>query len=346
MKRFLLRLALFSVGTAVICELLFRTAVPAAETPYFAFDQRRGFVVNDTSGPRSGTFTAGRLAEVRTRWHVNDQGWLSRTDYETPQQRTRPAIALIGDSYVEGIHVDPADDLAPRLERDLSGRYAVYSFGTPGAGLAHYAWITPHVVSTYAPSALVYFIVEGDLEESVAELWPNPLAAQYIDDGTHPVIRPPSYEPRPYRRALRASALARYLLINVRLTLQGDGSRLSYGGERAESIRAAARLSLKDIRQAAGDIPVLFVLDAMRDSIYRRPLGDLREDFTHGTVKSLLAATDPRVLDLTLLFQRDFVSRRRTFNYDVNYHWNPYARKLIARAVAERLAPLLPSADR
>ncbi len=345
MKRFLARLALFTTGSLIVLEVFFRTAVPAAETPRFILDPARGFVVNDTAGPRSGVFTAGRRAHVRTHWNVNDDGWLSTHQYRRPAADRPPVAALVGDSYVEGIHVNPDDNIGPVLEEALHREAAVYSFGTPGAGLAHYAWMTPHIVERYEPAALVYFIVEGDLEESVAELWANPLAAQYVWNGQTFRIRKPSYRARPLRRMLRRSALARYLLINVRLVLPGDGARTEHTGRDAALIRHATERALEDIGRCTGDIPVLFVLDAQRDSIYEASDGSFRDNATNRTAKQALRNAGIAVLDLTPIFQRDFAAHRRRFNYRVNYHWNPYARRRIAEHIAQWLRSQRLTAD-
>ena len=61
-------------------ELVFRTAIPACQAPYYRTDEY-GMLNYDPSIDNKGLFTIGRFAEQRARWKINNYGWNSRTEF-------------------------------------------------------------------------------------------------------------------------------------------------------------------------------------------------------------------------------------------------------------------------
>src|SRR6266498_273429 len=86
-------------------EVFFTYVIRAAQQPwgyYDPTDKIARFAVEQ----REGVYTIGRFAEQRARWRINNAGWNSDIDYVSADKRSKPLIAVIGDSYIEAMHVD------------------------------------------------------------------------------------------------------------------------------------------------------------------------------------------------------------------------------------------------
>ena len=101
------------LGLILVLEVIFRTAIPACRLPAACFDEKAG-LFKYCPGAGEGLATFGPFAEQRGRWRINGHGGNSAIDYE--ERKTRPRIAVIGDSYVEAFQVD-ADRNYPALMR-------------------------------------------------------------------------------------------------------------------------------------------------------------------------------------------------------------------------------------
>jgi hypothetical protein len=212
MKRFLLHTAgtLFLAG--VLLEVVLRVFHLASHVPPEA----------DVNGDRlylpgaRGTWVYGGLGEIRGRYVINAQGWNSTVDYE--EEAIAPAgastgtttvrVAIIGDSFIEGMHVD-ADSSVGRIMESLSPDYIVNEYGKAGANVADYALIYKKYVEGRYDH--VFVLVSDD--DLVQEL------SGFMNRGQE--VRAPSLAMKVYRNC----HVLRYFRLNHKLGARLRGRR-------------------------------------------------------------------------------------------------------------------------
>ncbi len=88
---------------------------------------------------------------------------------EADRDTTRPSIALLGDSFVEGYAVNNGETIGSSLERLLDGRYQVLNFGVSGGfGTVHEAALYHNYARYFHPAWVVLFFVNyNDLYDNL-----------------------------------------------------------------------------------------------------------------------------------------------------------------------------------
>jgi len=92
--------------------------------------------VSDVDGDRllspntEGVWTKGGCKEINSHFKINSQGWNSLRDYEADRSISNDKkIAIIGDSYIQGLHVDVEKSIGAQLEEISAGEYIVQEYG-------------------------------------------------------------------------------------------------------------------------------------------------------------------------------------------------------------------------
>ena len=225
MQRFLLRLILFSVIAFAVLELFFRFAVPGSSLPFTEWEPPHWIRLHDPHRNLTGTYSFGRLAEVRGRWRVNNAGWVSTVDYLPLSERRKPLVAILGDSFVEAVQTD-VDDRFDSVLLSRPGRaYDVYALGVGGCTLSHNIPLSRYAQERFRPDVVVVVVTRTSLRESMAELRRLPLSYQIrrlVDGGFEELPNVPPQRQNPFFRSVSAmSALLKYLRFNARVELAG-----------------------------------------------------------------------------------------------------------------------------
>lgn len=132
MKTFIYRLAVILILSAILLEVVLRVFQLAGSTlPEMNLDGNRMMVPG-----MEGTWIKGGCGEVRSHYVINAQGWNSIVDFEKIDPH-KTNIAIIGDSYVQGLHVDVENSIGRLLEKNSSD-YQVHEFGRDGANIADF----------------------------------------------------------------------------------------------------------------------------------------------------------------------------------------------------------------
>jgi hypothetical protein len=165
---------------------------------------------------RNYVFSQGWNLEHVNRGHVNNAGWVNDQDYR--KDDPTPLIAIVGDSFIEAQMVPYPETMQAGLAKALAGRFRVYSFAGSGAPLSQYLIWARHAVREYGARAVVINVVFNDFDESHVAYKFGPGFWLYAPDQDGE-LRLRLTELR--RGALwwlaKHSALARYLLINLKL---------------------------------------------------------------------------------------------------------------------------------
>lgn len=345
---FLLRIALFAVVMLLAGELFFRFVIPAGNTAFRVRDPEFGILLYDTNAVREGLFTSGRIAEQKARWHINNQGWRSGWDYAPPSPARKPVIALIGDSYIAGFHVDERNHLASVLRDRLDRTDDVYTFGEGGAPLSEFAWIARYVARHFDPDVFVFLVGDGDWKSGITNYRRDPRVHQLTCHDGQFTDAPFAYEERPRSQLAKYSAIIRYLTFNADLqvfdVLKRERPRTPPAAEQQQASRLELQRVLDDeaaflVDRLAKDHPgkqIIFMVDARRDSIYA---GNL--NYSQVTVARLTKASAGRpnvhVLDLALPLARRFAADHMRFEFSFDDHWNEHGHQVIGESLADFL---------
>jgi hypothetical protein len=82
----------------------------------------------------SGYYLGGGMGEIRSKYKINNQGWNSSINYDFKnpielKNKNIVRIALIGDSYVEGFHVDVNHSIGRLIDSISNNRTITYEYG-------------------------------------------------------------------------------------------------------------------------------------------------------------------------------------------------------------------------
>jgi hypothetical protein len=144
--------------------------------------------------------------------HSNNLGFAADRDF-LPDPN---AVALIGDSYIEASMLPAPERPGAQLERLLGGQRPVYAMGSPGTSLLDYAERVRYARDRLKVRQVVLFVARGDLRQSACGS--GQVNGPCLDAVTHR----PGHDRRPppsaSKRALRHSALAQYLVSQLKLS--------------------------------------------------------------------------------------------------------------------------------
>jgi hypothetical protein len=353
MSRLVARLAFFAFTSLLFLELVFRFILPACELPS-SVQGEGGFQLFDPRYQRSGHYSSGIIPGSRSRWEINDQGWNSLFAYRAPADRTRPLIAIIGDSGIESFYSDVEEHIDTWLYEILKGRVDVYAFGRHAQPLVEMVMLLERVDSLYSPDTFILFVSHNAL---TASLQRNPEAEYHYlvplpHYGTFFTVAPPAMEPSPFARTAMRSAFVRYLqlhrnvasfpLMRISSADPDLSARLRISWVK-QLVPMAGQYLLADVAGTLGDRRLLIVTD---DSYSRFHI--------YGKLDELNARSSPErdylllgelceeypnieYLESFSAFQQDYDTAGICFESGFNRHLNGYGNYIAARSIARRL---------
>ncbi|MHB8078533.1 MAG: hypothetical protein ACYDIE_04685 [Candidatus Krumholzibacteriia bacterium] len=342
------RCALFGICFVLVAEVFFRTVVPSSRPPFQIQDPQFGILRLEGSPARSGQFTVGRLARERSRWRLNAAGWNSMREYVGPGERTRPCVAVLGNSYVEGFYADVDRSLPAALEGELDQQYDVYGFGKSGVNPPQLVRVARYVQFHFAPEVFVFVLNYGSLQSSLRNLGFVVANEQYLwEDGGLKEIPPTTYRPNRLMRLHTYSALVRYLYHNAGILKTRDAIRqeavqrndraaVAQAVDQREQFAAVARTVTSQVRAEHPQARILFVMDADRRQMY--DAGARPEPLRDSPVwEAACRDSGCGFLDLTDAFWAAYQADGRRLDLPANYHWNQHGMAVVAQAVAASL---------
>lgn len=344
MRTFLLKLMAFPLFLALFLELLFRTLVPAAEMPAGFQDQEHMIMALDRDSPLDGTHTLGRLGRPAFRWHINNYGFNSATDYRPAASRTKPCVAVIGDSYTQGLYSNVEDHLSGRLQMALGDSCEVYNLATSGMPFSQCAPVVRFAEAHFDPDLIIIQAGSSSLVRSLRTTGLVRYCQQYVVDGdTLKALPPTTFTVNKRNRLLRKSALVRYLYHNANLNLRGAGDivkAMEDASENPDELHGVPRALcdsvldkiFAEIAVASPGTPVLVVFDANRNALYGSATRPPRLAESP-VVEAGCRRNGIHFLDLTDAFWDEYGRTGRRFDFSNNYHWNPYGVEVVARAI-------------
>jgi hypothetical protein len=291
---------------------------------------------------------------VRALKRSNNFGYTHFADYR-PEDDS-PLLMVIGDSFVEAQAIDSGKSAAELLHASLGGAGRVYSIGVSGAPLSQYLVFAQYAASVFRPDAMAFFVISNDFDESLMQYKSEP-RFHYFEEAPGGVrLKRVDYELSGMKKALRHSALLRYLMFNVAIearlqAILKPGSVAAWGSRDGEPPERLAR-RVSDSQRAVdyflerlpamSGLPresIAFVLDAVRPAIYSEEGLKASEQGYHARMRRYFAARARaqgyEVVDL----QPAFIARHRAdgsrFEFPSDSHWNELGNRLVAEELAK-----------
>jgi len=301
--------------------------------------------------------------EIAAPYRINGQGWNSGVgDYALERRAGFARIAVVGDSYVEALHVAYNQSLAEVLGRarnDRSRRAEVYRFGISGAPLSQYVHIVEREVARYSPDWVVVIVVHNDFDESyrfAQGRYTSSFMKFRIENGRVTGELPPTPWRPSWIDTLRRTATARFLLYRWQVRPQALVDLLlprSVGAAESpwaanveigrvlaahREVAAVADHAVARLAVLAGGIGahLLLVMDGDRGAIHGG-----RATSPALTLNRILAEAARRhgvgFLDLHPQFAAHWAAHHRRFSFEADGHWNELGHSIAGMAIAERI---------
>ena len=283
------------------------------------------------------TYSRGwSLANV-THGRFNNFGFVSAYDYRVGA----PAVAIIGDSYVEAAMITNGARVHEQLQHLLPNDTQALGFGQSGADLADDLIMARYAAQHFQLQGLVFALSPADVLGSGK---PRPRGFWFSGHGATTRIH--SAAQVQLRNLFYRSSLLSYLFVNLKLApadLLDDGFNTASPPPATEGFDPAAsghldfflsQVQVLAAREGVRPEAVVLLLDADRTALYA---GDAPSAL-HSALLARARASGFSVVDLTDAFSAEFA--RTGLRLDVasdDSHWNVRAHRLAARAVAAAL---------
>ena len=352
------KIATVSVPTIIIITVLlefaFRFVIPAAQVPRYRWIEDYSIMSHDPLSRREGVYTIGPTASRLGGWRINDAGWNSAIEYQPKEERDRPLIAIIGDSYVEALSVELEENIGAAIS-NMQSSHDVYSFGISGAQLSQYYQMSRYVLDTFSPDVVVFVMIHNDFIPTNIELGvtKNYWQVRCDDVGECKDVEPMPNSSSLLRRLLGTSAFVRYLWFNLGLpyvlhdlktpkpappqTESHTSGKTSQDTLKQIATETAVVHTIKQIVSTFEDRPVIFLMDAPRRDMYAG------SDRTHGVgwmndlLADICAKHGGTVLDLTAIAEHEYHVNGVRFDTDLDYHWGAVGHRIGAEVVVQHL---------
>ena len=288
---------------------------------------------------------------IVNRVSTNNYGFVSDFDYE--EHAESPLLAVIGDSFVEAAMVPFRQTCAGRLATRLVRMARVYSFGVSGAPLSQYLAFAKYARDTFRPDGIVIVVIENDYDESLRKYEYAEGYHQFVERGNNLVLERNDFRDGFLHRLGRASALARYLMVNLNMGRNDRvqefldqreehdaGAEGEPQGLRASDSERAVDAFLDRLPESSGLDPnqILFVVDGMRPQLYRdEELEEMNGRYVDVMRRYFIANAITKgygTIDMQPLFIEHYRAHHERFEWPHDGHWNELGHGVCSDAVS------------
>ncbi len=300
--------------------------VPTPQQPLIRYEPGAAFVYS----------RGWNLANVQRGW-FNNLGFVSAYDYQVGA----PAVAIIGDSYVEAAMIPDGTRVHEQLQPLLPNGVQALGFGQSGADLADDLIMARHAAEHFQLRGLVFVLSPADVLGSGK---PRPRGFWFSGHGA--ATRMYSAAQVQLRNLFYRSSLLSYLLVNLKFApadLLDDGFNAIAAPSLAEGFDKSAsdhlgyflsQVQMLATREGLRPEAVVLLLDADRAALYAHEAPSA----LHAALGARARSSGFAVVNLSDAFSAEFA--RTGLRLDVaaeDSHWNVRAHELAARGVAEVL---------
>lgn len=342
-------LSILSVSfTCLVLEIIIRLFDLAPAPPKLLYDSSNHVVKFEPN--QTGVISFGKLGEKQVNYRINNCGWNSAIDYDTTD--TRPLIAVIGDSYIQAMQVGVNQSYPALLQQKLKNTYRVYSFGFSGAALSQYVSMGEYVQKTFKPQIIIFNSIHNDFDESFCHLKGNGMGFMCLDTVNYQTHYFDFQQPKTLRsewlhKMIYSSALVRFLAVHGNVKNGWQIKPTGNFNQNIDPIRVKALSSkidraievlLEKIKNENPDSRILFVMDGLRNDIYKNTVSTSNLAWLQTLMKDKVTAEKMEFIDLTDSFLTDYQRHKTHFESETDYHWNEYGHQKVAEVVERYLA--------
>ena len=292
------------------------------------------------SSNQAGTFSYWPKKEVNGKYTVNNEGWNSvhKTFENRPNLKT---IAIIGDSYVEGRHINIEESYPVKLESLLNKKEPsiVYPFSCSGWQAAQYLHVLPNIAEKHQPEVIVINVERNDLIDARYNETSNYGQASFKQEGEVIELVPPRLYNTPiHKTVLSKSAIVRAMYSYTpadkkafSITEQGpiNGLEVRFAEYFYQKIKEYQELF---------ECKIIVVIDGDRTQLNENTeLNDSKRNTYNEKLVSLGKRYQIKTLDLDKVFQSDFKRNKSLLNFESDSHWNEHCHQLVAETVFKLL---------
>lgn len=316
-----------------LIELIFRLFVPVSDAVWIQTDPTLGML---RVPGQEGVWMQGD-DEIKGHFAINQQGWNAVRDYAS-QTDADLRIAVIGDSFVEALQVDVGEGFPAVIEASLNrsgecGGVQVDRFGMGGAPLSQYPHTISYVRDNFTPDLIILMVYYNDFHlsyEAHSQQYASQVNFWRYDADLRPVP-PDGVEPNPADYLLLAVSPVRYAK-----TINRSHTRPALAPITDEQATAVIQRGLTEIKQSAGDTPLIIAMERDRGLVYGLPSVGVEK--YQQMVQAESAALDLDYLDLGNAFAEDFARHGERFEFDSDWHWNERGHQVVGNALAAEIA--------
>ncbi|HMR15596.1 hypothetical protein [Mariniflexile maritimum] len=156
-------------GKTILYGLLIFIALECIVRVCHLYDQYPQFIINDrnvkTYAPnQEGYSVTGNRVMNFAQYHINKSGFNSYREFTPSKEKTD--VAIIGDSFIEGLHQNYNNSIGKKMERQLNDGTEVFEYGHSGYDFADQL----HLIAAYKEKfelidyIIIYMKFENDLQ--------------------------------------------------------------------------------------------------------------------------------------------------------------------------------------
>lgn len=295
--------------------------------------------------------------------HINKEGFLSDIEYDA--KSSKPLLAVVGDSFVEAVHVDWDHSLHGYLHAASTPNTRVYAFGAAYAALAQYLSWAQYAHETYRPDMLVVNIVGNDFLQKL-QIGNTPITGGFQgmtffalgEDGELVLERTNRPKESLLKSLLRKSAVVNYMYRNLNVTsipkhLSSLISSFTQQAQPSYVANTEAQVSAEDLDLSKREVDaflkllpqmsgldadhIVITIDALRPDIYDpKKLAAVQDTFPAIMSKYLARKGSSLGFEVVALEPFFIKTHERTgeiFEFPFNGHWNASGHRVMAEAV-------------
>lgn len=296
------------------------------------------------------TYSYGWSFSNARQGQTNSSGISNSRDWDAE----KPAVLVMGDSYVESAMLDYQDSLQGQLEQAKIDA-AVFAMSYSGANAADYLQMMSYAAKHLHLRALVLPIANNDFLESVPSIHqPEPGHGWFETVDGRMELGFKSYSPSKIKEWARQFAIARYLQRNLKFNpIQGIKNELNQSGKTmAEGAsKTANNINSKDFRPYINyflhELPVrsgvpisatVFVIDCHRKSLYKKwLLPSITEESRDGIMDVFVDSARQQgatVIEMCPAMEAYVKHSKQRLDFSPeDSHWNPTGHALVANEV-------------
>lgn len=274
---------------------------------------------------------------------TNNMGYVAPFAY----LRGSRGIAVVGNSFIEGLMNDYRDTLQGQLAERVAAAPEILNFGVSGASLPDYLGLGRMVSRRFNLQWVVILVVGGDF---INGFTPRSGYFGWSAGNMPPVQLTPEPVHGRAAKLLRSLAIVRYIRGNLRFNL-GHFLHTSARGAPQACVREGLAAGDADLIAAFADslpaaygLPpsrVILVFDSDRAELYRSHGASsasrcpTRDTVALDTLAAAAASRGEHVIRMEPVFAAWYRTTGRRLDYSpIDYHWNDMAHRLAAAEVA------------